>query len=210
MLTAAQLAKVFPACRTPEVWAQALTPAMERYEINTNNRIAAFLAQTGYESGQFNRLVENLNYSTAKRLVAVWPKRFPTEQYAQSYVNNPQKLANFVYANRLGNGDAASGDGYRYRGRGLIQLTGRSNYQAAATAMSIDCLNNPDLLLQARYAALSAAHFWFSHGLNAKADDGTPDDDLEDFRDITYVVNGGYTGVNDRLALFNQIEPLLA
>lgn len=210
MLTAAQLAKIFPACKTPDVWAQALKPAMERYEINTSNRMAAFLAQTGYESSQFNRLVENLNYSTAKRLVWVWPKRFPTEQYALPYVNNPQKLANFVYAGRLGNGNAASGDGFRYRGRGLIQLTGRSNYQSAAKAMGIDCLNDPDMLLQAPYAALSAAHFWYANGLNAKADDDTPDDDLEDFREITRVVNGGYTGVNDRLALFNQIEPLLA
>jgi putative chitinase len=117
--------------------AAALEPALVRYEINTNNRIAAFLAQTGYESGQFNRVVENLNYSTAKRLMAVRPKRFPTEDSARPYANNPEELANFVYAGRLGNGNTASGDGFRYHGRGLIQLTGRSNYQASAKALEV-------------------------------------------------------------------------
>ncbi|MBS0369068.1 MAG: glycoside hydrolase family 19 protein [Proteobacteria bacterium] len=208
MLTADTLKKVFPLCPDPEAWATALAPALAKYEINTRDRICSFLAQTGHESGQFRNLVESLNYSAA-RLVKVWPKRFPTLDVATPYAQNEQKLGNFVYANRLGNGDVSSGDGFRYRGRGLIQLTGRSNYAAAGKAIGADLVGNPDFLQQPAYAVLSAAWFWQSHGLNALADDKTDDDDLEDFREITRRINGGLVGVQERFALYKQIEALI-
>lgn len=210
MLTAQTLQKIFPQCPDPERWAQALTPAMERYGIDTPARMASFLAQTGHESAQFSRLTENLRYRSAKRLMQVWPKRFPSEPVAAPYVDNPERLANFVYARRLGNGDASSGDGYRYRGRGILQITGRSNYAAVGQALGLDLIGNPDLLLQPEQAAMSAAWFWDSRGLNALADDRTDDDDLEDFTRITRLINGGTVGLRERLALLQQLEPALA
>ena len=148
MVTADLIHTVFPRCTAPDQWATALNPAIAKYGITTTARLSSFLAQTGYESGQFNRLVENLNYTTPQRLMSVWPKRFPTQASALPYVSNEAKLANFVYANRLGNGDMASGDGYLFRGRGIIQITGRSNYAAVGTALGLNLLGNPDLLMQ--------------------------------------------------------------
>lgn len=198
-------------CQNPQIWLDALNPALAKFEINSKSRIASFLAQTAYESGQFNNLIENLNYR-ASRLIAVWPKRFPTLAFAQQYEFNPEKLGNFVYANRIGNGNEASGDGFRYKGRGLIQLTGRSNYAAATTALSLqglDLVVNPDDLIKPNIAALSAAWFWASHGLNALADDQTDDNDLEDFKSITLKINGGLAGLKDRFSLFKTIGAAL-
>src|SRR4029453_2056107 len=127
-ITSEQLKKVVPKCRDVPGWTAALNKAMDRFEINSIQRIAAFLAQLAHESGEFERLRESLNYS-AERLTKVWPNRFPTVAAAEPFARNEQKLGNKVYANRLGNGDEASGDGFRYRGRGLIQLTGRANYR---------------------------------------------------------------------------------
>jgi putative chitinase len=205
MLSAEQLQRVFPNCKAPAAWADALAPAFQKYEIETPDRIASFLAQTGYESGQYNRIEENLNYSTAARLTKVWPKRFPDEASAMPYVNNPQGLANLVYANRMGNGDAQSNDGFRYRGRGIIQLTGRSNYDSAGDAMGVNLLETPELLSDPKWAALSAGWYWQSRGLNELADDRTHDDDLEDFARITRRINGGLVGLKDRFALFKQV-----
>lgn len=205
MLSAEQLQRIFPNCKSPAAWADALAPAFQKYEIETPDRIASFLAQTGYESGQYNRIEENLNYSTAARLTKVWPKRFPDEASAMPYVNNPQGLANLVYANRMGNGDAQSNDGFRYRGRGIIQLTGRSNYDSAGDAMGVNLLETPELLSDPRWAALSAGWYWQSRGLNELADDRTHDDDLEDFARITQRINGGLVGLKDRFALFKQV-----
>ena len=106
MITSASLKAALPLCKAPEQWAQVLNSAMEKFEINSPGRIACFLAQTGHESGQFNRLIESLYYKTAARLMAVWPKRFPTQASATPYIRNEEKLANFVYANRMGNGPA--------------------------------------------------------------------------------------------------------
>ncbi len=210
MLSAQTLHAIFPLCPDPKRWAQALRPAMERYGIDTPARMASFLAQTGHESVQFSRLDENLCYRSSKRLMQVWPKRFPSEQAARPYVDNPEKLANFVYAKRLGNGDASSGDGYRYHGRGILQITGRSNYAAAGQALGLELVAQPDLLLQPEHAAMSAAWFWDSRGLNALADDQTGDDDLEDFTRITRLINGGTVGLRERLALLLRLEPALA
>lgn len=205
MLSAEKLQRIFPNCKAPAAWADALAPTFQKYEIETPDRIASFLAQTGYESAQYNRIEENLNFSTAARLTQVWPKRFPTEASAMPYVNNPQGLANLVYANRMGNGDAQSNDGYRYRGRGIIQLTGRSNYDSAGDAMGVDLLNTPELLSDPKWAALSAGWYWQSRGLNELADDRTHDDDLEDFARITRRINGGLVGLKERFALFKQV-----
>ena len=210
MLTATLLKQVFPLCADAAGWAQALNPALERYEINTRARLCCFLAQTGHESGQFNRLVESLNYKTPLRLMKVWPKRFPNETSATPYVGNEKKLANFVYAKRLGNGDGPSGDGFRFRGRGIIQITGRSNYAAAGRELRVDLVDAPDRLLTQATAALAAAWFWNSRGLNALADDRTDDNDLEDFTEITRRINGATVGIKERLLAFNAVQARLA
>lgn len=208
-LTAAQLKQVMPGCTDAPTWAEALNPAMAQFEIDSNERIAAFLAQIGHESGQLTRLSENLNYS-AKRLVQVWPGRFPTLEKALPYERNPQKLASYVYAKRLGNGDEASEDGWNFRGRGLIQLTGRGNYRAAAAGINLPLEDQPELLEQPTAAALSAAWFWKSHGLNELADDQNDDNDTEDFKTITKRINGGTVGLKERLALWETAKGVLA
>jgi putative chitinase len=209
-LTENLLRQIFPQCQDPAGWAQALNPALDQFAINTKARLCSFLAQTGYESAQYNRLSESLYYKTALRLMAVWPKRFPTQDSAAPYVANEEKLANFVYANRLGNGDVDSGDGFRFRGRGIIQITGRSNYTDAGTALGVDLSSDPDLLLDKNTAAMAAAWFWSSRGLNALADDMTDDNDLEDFTEITKRINGGTVGIQDRLQALNQIDAKFA
>ena len=210
MLTITQLKKALPLCNRPEDWLGPLNIAFEKYEIKSAARISAFLAQVGYESGQLNRLEEGLIYRTSARLMKIWPKRFRTEASALPYVNNPSALANFVYADRLGNGPFQSGDGYTFRGRGLIQITGRSNYTAAGKALGIDAVGHPELLALVPHAAMGAAWFWYSHGLNELADDNTSDDDLEDFGTITLIINGAKTGLQDRLALYKSVEVALA
>jgi putative chitinase len=207
-LTTPQLKQVLPACADPVGWVAALNPAMAKFGINTRDRAASFLAQIAHESGQFNVMEENLNYS-ATRLVAVWPKRFPTEAVAAPFAKNPQALGNRVYADRLGNGNVASGDGFRFRGRGLIQITGRSNYAAVAKALGIACDAKPELLQDKPAAALSAAWFWQSRGLNELADDKTDDSELEDFKTITQRINGGLVGVQARLDLLNRFLKVL-
>jgi len=209
MISEALIRKVLPGCGNAGLWAEALAPAMAKYDITSPARVASFLAQTGHESLQFNRTVEGLIYKTAARLMKVWPKRFPTEASAVPYLNNEKALANHVYGNRLGNGDANSGDGYRFRGRGLIQVTGRSNYKEVAQVLGLDLTADPDLLQQPPHAAMSAAYFWSSRGLNALADDRTSDDDLEDFKEITRRINGGLVGLGERLALMNSITVAL-
>lgn len=208
-LTEQQLAAIMPACPNPGLWSTALNRAMSRFHIDSPPRMAAFLAQVAHESGQLTRLTENLNYS-AKRLMQVWPKRFPTLERAHAYEKNPQRLANLVYADRLGNGNEASGDGWRFRGRGLIQLTGRSNYRAAGRGIGLDLEQAPDILEQPEPAALSAAWFWESHGLNPLTDNRATDDDTEDFIAITRRINGGTVGLKERLALWKRAVQVLS
>ena len=208
-LTGAVLKTIFPLCPQPDQWAEAINPALVRFAIDSPERVAAFLAQIGHESGQMARLSENLNYSAA-RLMKVWPARFPTLELARQYERNPQKLANRVYASRLGNGNEASGDGWSFRGRGLIQLTGRGNYRAAAKGIDLPLEEQPDLLLQPGPAALAAAWFWQNHGLNELADDKSDDNDNEDFITITRRINGGTMGLKERLALWERAKEVLA
>lgn len=196
-LTRDQLKTVMPLCDADR-WLTPLNDAMDRFEIATPDRAAAFLAQLAHESAETTRLTEGLSYSTADRLCKVWPKRFPTLASAEPYVKNPEKLANFVYANRGGNGDAASGDGYRYRGRGLFQLTFRDNYRMADDVLNLPLVADPDLALEPMTAALTAAHYWQRLGLNALADHQPGDDDMKDFEQISIRINGGRVGLRER------------
>lgn len=176
-------------------FAGPMTAAMEAFSISTTPRIAAFLAQTAYESALFTSLEEHLSYSAA-RLLQVWPSRF-TPETASLYANNPEKLANYVYANRNGNGDEASGDGYRYRGRGLIELTFKNNYLACFQGLCYAQDASPDLIAQPDGAAQSAAWFWSSRGLNQLAD-------AQLFQEITRRVNGGLLGLDQRTSLYHR------
>jgi putative chitinase len=159
-----------------------------------------FLAQVGHESGQLRTLVENLNYS-AEGLVRTWLKRFNLVT-ATAVARKPEQIANIVYASRLGNGPAATGDGWRYRGRGLIQVTGWVNYQACGSALDLDLLSKPELLEQPEYAALSAALYWSSNELNELADAGK-------LEAITQRINGGQNGAADRLTIYQRALMIL-
>ena len=156
-------------------WVDYINAAMDHYGIIAVKQQAAFIAQCGYESQWFQRWVENLNYSTPQRIRNVWPYRFRSVADAVPYVRNPEKLANFVYANRIGNGDVHSGDGWRHIGRGLIQLTGKNNYRDAQDGMKIPLLSQPELLELREYAAASAGWWWNDHNLNYFADRGDID-----------------------------------
>lgn len=207
LLTSVQLEEIFPGVDA-KVWLGALNDALIEWEINSPQRMAAFLAQIAHESRNLQSLEENLRYS-AKRLREVWPKRFPDAATAQAYAGNPEKLANRVYAGRLGNGDEASGDGWTYRGRGLIQLTGRSNYASCTTALGVDLIRYPDRLLEPDTAARSAAWFWSSRGLNQLADHEPGDEDEQDFARITTIINGGKTGLSARMEIWERTREAL-
>jgi len=176
-----------------------------KFEINSPLRLAHFLAQCGHESGGFRATQENLNYS-AKGLMGIFKKYFPTEAIANAYQRNPQKIANKVYANRMANGDEASGDGYKFRGRGYIQLTGKDNYTQFGKAIGENITSNPDVV-SGKYALLSAAWFWSKNGLNKLADGGATDAVVTS---ITKRVNGGTIGLPDRIKHFKEYYHLLA
>ncbi|ALD96241.1 glycoside hydrolase family 19 protein [Pseudomonas syringae] len=199
-ITAQQLLQILPnAGQKAGVFAPVLNTAMSKYQIATQLRIAAFIAQVGHESGQLTVTVENLNYS-AKGLQATWPKRFDATSAAE-YARQPERIANVVYGSRLGN--TAPGDGWKYRGRGLIQVTGKANYEACAEALGLDLINHPELLELAQHAAMSAAWFWHQAALNTLADKG-------DFLTITRRINGGTNGLADRQALYARALEVLA
>jgi putative chitinase len=176
-----------------------------KFQINSPLRLAHFLAQCGHESGGFKVTSENLNYS-AKGLMGIFKKYFPTQQLAESYQRQPQKIANKVYANRMLNGDENSGDGFKFRGRGYIQLTGKDNYTQFGKAIGEDIASNPDIV-SGKYALLSAAWFWSKNGLNKLADGGSTDAVVTS---ITKRVNGGTIGLADRIKHFKEYYHLLA
>ena len=194
------LQKIFPTLPRAVCLAYAgpLQAAMQEFEVNTRLRQAAFLAQLGHESQDLTRLVENLNYSAA-RLVEVFPKYF-TSSLALQCARQPQRIANRIYANRMGNGNEASGDGWKFRGHGGIQRTGRDNFARAAEALNLPLLDDPDLLLKPEHAFRSDALFWSDHRLNEMADHLT--DRLSVIDAITHVINGGYNGREDRRARY--------
>lgn len=175
-------------------WCDQLNATMSRFEINTPYRIAGFLSQVSHESGGFKFVAENLNYS-AESLMRVWPSRFPTMEVAQAYGRNPEKIANKAYSSRMGNGDEMSGDGWKYRGRGLIQLTGKDNYLAFSMACDNEALTKPELVEEPALAAESAGWFWDRNKLNALAD-------AQDVVGMTKRINGGTNGLDHRQQLY--------
>ena len=181
-------------------WLEPLQETFEKYQINTPKRQACFIGQCMHESGGFKFVKENLNYS-AKALMATWPSRFPDMDMAEKYERQPEKIANKVYSGRMGNTE--DGDGAKYIGRGLIQLTGKDNYKAFGEAIGEDLVANPQLVEQPRYAALSAGWFWNKRGLNALADD-------MDITTLTVRINGGKIGIEDRIAKINKALDILA
>lgn len=183
MITVEQLIKLGLHPTQARVFAAPLSAACQRFDINTPARIAAFIAQCRVESVNFTAMEEGLFYSTPERIRVVWPRTVPTLADAQKLIRNPQLLANTVYAGKNGNGDFASGDGWRFRGRGIKQLTGRANYNDAAVALNRPYVEQPDLVAQPEDACLTAAWFWHAHKLNVLADSAQWDS-------ITRAVNG--------------------
>lgn len=206
-LTQDQLQRMMPACKAA-VWTRLLNDTFTRFGVDCPARAAAFIAQVGHESGDCSRLEEGLNYS-AERLMVVWPKRFTVLTKAEACAHNPSKLANRVYADRMGNGPEGSGDGFKYRGRGLLQLTGRSNYRAAGVALGLDMEGSPDILQQLPTAALAAGWFWQSRGCNELADMNRGDHEVDDFTRITMLINGGKAGLDDRLGRWARAKRVL-
>lgn len=180
-------------------WYDALQETFDRYEINTIKRQAHFIGQCAHESNWFKTLEENLNYS-AQGLMSIWGSRFPTLEIAQQYARNPEKIANKVYGGRFGNTE--DGDGWKYRGRGIIQLTFKENYKRTGDALGVDLVAMPELLITPKYSALSAGHFWSKKGLNSLAD-------VDDYQEITKRINGGQTGLMDRIYKTKKTEEVL-
>lgn len=182
-------------------WHSALSEILPEYEINTKERVAAFIAQCAHESGNFRFLKENLNYK-APSLRKVFPKYFPDDAIAAQYANKQEKIANRVYANRMGNGDEASGDGWRYCGRGLIQLTGKNNYTFFAASLDMKVEDVPEYLGTFEGAVQSACFFWEQNNLNQWADKG-------DILTLTKRINGGTIGLDDRIKHFEHAKHVL-
>lgn len=198
-LTKAQLKQLLPKNPYIDQWHNALSQLLPDYEINTPQRIAAFIAQCSHESAGFTALRENLNYRW-QSLRKIFPKYFPTDELAQEYANKPNKqeaIANRVYANRMGNGPESSGDGWRFCGRGLIQLTGRDNYSWFAASLGITVEEASEYLQTFEGAAQSACWFWETNGLNRWADAG-------DILTLTKRINGGTIGLDDRIKHYNH------
>lgn len=189
----------------PDAVIAQIPGVMDKFQVNTPLRLAHFLAQCGHESGGFKLTQENLNYG-AKGLMTIFKKYFPTEALAKAYERQPEKIASRVYGSRMGNGDEASKEGYKFRGRGYIQLTGKDNYAAFDKTVQDDILGNPDLVAT-KYPLLSAAWFWSKNGLNVLADKGATDADVTA---ITKRVNGGTIGLPDRIKHFKEYHKLLA
>ena len=196
ILTKEQLAKIITGNPHVDYWHAALEKALPDYDINTPRRVAAFLAQCAHESGNFKFLVENLNYK-AESLCRVWPRHFPNMEIANQYARKPEKIANRAYANRMGNGPEESGDGWKYAGKGLIQLTGKANYQAFAESIETPLEEIPEFLGTFEGAVQSACWFWESNNLNQWADAG-------DILTLTKRINGGTIGLDDRIKHYNH------
>jgi putative chitinase len=203
MITEQQLRQISPFCKEPALWAGLISEHLPRFGLTDREQVARFIAQCGHESSDFNLLKENLNY-TAQRLLVVFPKYFKrmSAEELQTYHRNPQRIANLVYANRMGNGDAVSGDGYRYSGKGLIQLTFKTNYAACSEYLFKDdsLVTYPDNLLDPQIALLSAIWFWKANNL----------DKIADYDAVTKAINGGTHGAADRNARLARAKKALA
>lgn len=199
--------------KSPESWASAVESALARFEIASQKQVAAWIAQTAHESGGYVLLQENLNYS-ADGMAAIWPNRFAVlgpdkkpikkdgknqpNKFALALHRKPEMIANVVYSARMGNGPIESGDGWKFRGRGLKQLTGKANYTKCGEGLGMDLISKPDLLLQPQYDALSAAWFWVENKCGPLADAG-------DFVGLTKRINGGTIGLQDRQKRYEAV-----
>jgi putative chitinase len=181
-------------------WLPALNETFARFVIATPRQQASFIGQTSHECNNFKTLQENLNYK-AETLNKLWPQRFSMD-VANAYAHQPIKIANKVYANRMGNRDEQSGDGWRFHGRGCIQLTGHDSYYHCGQALGVDLVSNPDLVADPKYAALSAGWFWSTHNLNVLADAGNDEA-------VTKKINGGTFGLAERIALTRKAYAVL-
>lgn len=199
ILTRDQLAELLPGNPHIDYWYSALEQLLPDYDINTPQRVAAFVAQCAHESGNFRVLKENLNYR-APTLRKIFPKYFPTDAIAAQYAAMPNKqeaIANKVYGGRMGNGPEETGDGFRYCGRGLIQLTGKNNYEEFAMSIETQVEEIPEYLATFEGAAQSACWYWEKNNLNKWADTG-------DIKELTRRINGGYIGLEDRVKHYNH------
>ena len=213
MITLEKLIAAGVKANVAETWLPFVQQACDRYQINTKNQEAAFIAQCAHESGGFTMLEENLNYSAATMSV-VWPKRFAElgpdgkpkkdkgknipNKFALALHRKPELIANTVYSGRMGNGPLESGEGWKYRGRGLKQLTGKDNYTRCGSAIGVDLVADPDLLLKPKDAALSAAWFWHTNKCGPIAESG-------DFKALTVKINGGTIGLEDRERRYRSV-----
>lgn len=204
-ITEAQMRALFPKCKETRDYVAAINQLLTKYEINTTkDRLSAFLGQYGHETGGWTKLVENTNYTTPERLMKVFPTKFPSLYLAKMYVGKPVNIANRVYANKYGNGDENSGDGYRYRGRGGCHLTFKDNYKAFAKATGVDVVQHPEFLEEPWYAVLAAAWYWDSRKINALVD-------KKAWLEVTKAINGpAALGHTEREALRNQVSTVLA
>lgn len=201
MITLDQLKKIIPTNKEPEAWLEVLLEVLPRYDINTPMRLAGFLAQTAHESADYKLLEENLNYSAAQ-LQKTWPKRFDATTASQ-FARKPEAIANKVYSDRMGNGSAASGDGWRFRGRGIKQLTGRDNYTAFGKSVGMTAEKTAEYLTTKKGAVESAAWFWKTNNLNRFADVG-------DIVGMTKAINGGDIGLTDRKKRYESAKKVLS
>ncbi len=200
--------------KAPESWLEPIRKTCEEFHIDNEKRVAAFLAQTAHESGGYNQLIENLNYR-ASVLATCWPNRFAVKgangkpakdakgvnqpnQKALALAGKPEQIANSVYSDRMGNGPESSGDGWKYRGRGLKQLTGKDNYERCGRALQVDLVNNPEKLLEPELAARSAGWFWESNNCSSFID-------RDDFEGLTKRINGGLIGLADRQQRYQAV-----
>lgn len=199
MITPGQLHSVFPGCQNPGTWCRTFDQIVDEFELRAPKRLVMWLAQCGFESSSFNILRERTSYRTVAALRAAFPREFPTDTDAAPYVLNPPGLANFVYANRFGNGNVTSGDGFRFRGGGLIDLTFRDNYRQVGEHLALELETRPMQIEQPTVAARTAGFFWVQNDLNAAADAG-------DFDHTTRKVNGSaMLGADDRRVLWQKL-----
>lgn len=201
MIETDQLKQILPSCKDPETWAFELSVVLPNYDISSKERIASFLSQVGHESADLNIIQENLNYS-AQGLRKVFPKYFPDDRIAASYARQPVWIASRVYANRMGNGGEQSREGWKYRGRGVLQVTGKNNYARCSDYLFGDerLIDDPDLLLDPNNALLSACWFWDVNNLN---------DYANDVNRTTKIVNGGFNGLKHRQEIYNRAMEIL-
>jgi putative chitinase len=194
IITSILLHSLIPNNKNPEIWVSPLQTYLPKYSICSKARIAMFMAQIIVESGELTHISEDLSYSSSQ-LIKLWPKHFNSKNVS-SYVNNDEKIANLVYGNEYGN--IAEGDGYKYRGRGAIQITFKGNYQMFSKAVDYDAVTNPDYLSTTTGAIQSACWFWSMHKMNILADKG-------DFTGITKIINAGLSDLDDRKRYYNKI-----